>query len=139
MVDPDRVLRLLRRLQDETDRLRELAKIPDEDLLADPARLGGVKYGFIVAVEICIDVGQHIIASEGLRPPRDFADVFTIIGEGGFVPAGDVPALQVMARFRNLLVHVYEDVDDRRVLEILRTRLGDFDTFRAEIARAALA
>jgi hypothetical protein len=44
-----------------------------------------------------------------------------------------------MARFRNLLVHVYERVDDRGVVEILKTRLDDFDAFREQIARAALS
>jgi uncharacterized protein YutE (UPF0331/DUF86 family) len=48
-----------------------------------------------------------------------------------------VPTLQAMARFRNLLVHGYAQVDDQRVIEILRTRLDDFDRFRAAIAHAA--
>lgn len=29
-------------------------------------------------------------------------------------------------------------MDDRRVVEILRSRLDDFDSFRAEVARSAL-
>ena len=43
-----------------------------------------------------------------------------------------------MAKFRNLLVHVYERVDDRRVIEILGTELEDFQAFREQIARSAL-
>jgi hypothetical protein len=30
----------------------------------------------VVAIEICIDVGNHIIAGEGYRAPRDYGDVF---------------------------------------------------------------
>ncbi len=40
-----------------------------------------------------------------------------------------------MARFRNLLVHGYLRVDDARVIEILRSRLGDLESFRSQIAR----
>ena len=43
-----------------------------------------------------------------------------------------------MARFRNLLVHGYQRVDDRRVLGILGSHLDDLDAFRANIARSAL-
>jgi uncharacterized protein YutE (UPF0331/DUF86 family) len=43
-----------------------------------------------------------------------------------------------MARFRNLLIHGYLRVDDRRVVEILRTRLDDLDAFRSQAARSAL-
>lgn len=84
------------------------------------------------------EVGQHVVASESLRAPSDFADVFAALGEADYVPAELVPLLQEMARFRNLLVHGYRRVDDRRVTEILGSRLGDFEQFRAAIARALI-
>jgi hypothetical protein len=43
-----------------------------------------------------------------------------------------------LAAVKYRLVHGYGRVDDRRVVEILRTRLRDFDDFRTEVARAAL-
>ena len=42
-----------------------------------------------------------------------------------------------MARMRNLLVHHYADVSVERVHEIIRTRLGDFDRFAAQITSYA--
>lgn len=38
-----------------------------------------------------------------------------------------------MARFRNLLVHLYGQVDDGRVYEIIHENLGDLDAFRNAI------
>lgn len=63
--------------------------------------------------------------------------MFDSLAERRTIPKEMAPSLKEMARFRNLLVHVYERADDRRVVEILKTRLGDFDTFREQIARAA--
>ncbi|HWB71135.1 MAG TPA: DUF86 domain-containing protein [Egibacteraceae bacterium] len=139
MVDPGRLRELLDRLSQELRHLSRLAGYPAEELLADADRLAAVKYRFVVAAEICIDVGQHIIASEGLRAPASFADVFTVLGEAAFLPAELTTALEDMARFRNLLVHGYARVDDRRVVEILHTRLDDFARFIAEVARMASA
>ena len=138
MVDPGRLRSLLDRLGEELEHLRRLAAIAPEELLADPDRLAGVKYRFVVAIEICIDAAQHVIASEGFRAPFDFADAFAVLGEAGVLPSEQVPALQEMARFRNLLVHGYQRVDDRKVLGILGSRLDDLDAFRAHIARSAL-
>lgn len=45
-------------------------------------------------------------------------------------------AMEEAARFRNLLVHQYAQVDDRRGVEILATRLDDFDAFRRALAEA---
>jgi len=38
-----------------------------------------------------------------------------------------------VARFRNLIVHLYWEVDNRRVYEIIRTDLNDLDAFRAQL------
>lgn len=138
MVDRRRLRALLERVQEETSGLRELGSVPAEELLGDAVALDAAKYRLVIAVEACIDAGEHIISSERLRTPKSFADVFLVLGEAGFVPKELVPALEEMAKFRNLLVHVYAEVDDRRVVEILGTRLGDFDAFRAAIARTAL-
>jgi uncharacterized protein YutE (UPF0331/DUF86 family) len=89
----------------------------------------------VIALEACIDAGEHLIAGKLLRPPETYADVLASLGEAGIVDQADVPTLQAMARFRNLLIHGYATVDDRRVIEILRTRLGDFDAFRRQVAR----
>src|SRR5437868_1189575 len=131
MVDPARVRALLDRLDEELVELRRFAALNPEDLLSDRARMGAVKYGFIVAIEICIDVGEHVISSERLRGPSSFADIFTILRENGYLSGELAPALRSMARFRNLLVHGYQRVDDARVVEILQSHLDDLDVFRS--------
>lgn len=40
-----------------------------------------------------------------------------------------------MARFRNLLVHLYWKVEDRAVYRIVRERLGDFDEYLEAVGR----
>jgi uncharacterized protein YutE (UPF0331/DUF86 family) len=137
MVDEARLERLLARIGTEVEHLQRLADLEPEDLLADRDRMSAAKYGFVVSIEAAIDVCRHIIGSEGLRAADDFADSFAALGEAGWLPVESVPDLQDMARFRNLLVHGYADVDDKRVGEILRTRLGDLRSFRRAIASRA--
>ncbi len=138
MVDPGRVRSLLDRLAEELSHLRALAARDPAALLADPDLLAAVKYRSVVAIETCIDLAQHVIASEGLRAPAGFADAFTALGEAGFVGGDLIPALQSMARFRKLLVHGYLRVDDERVVEVLRARLGGLEAFGSQVARSAL-
>jgi uncharacterized protein YutE (UPF0331/DUF86 family) len=134
MVDETRLRGLLDRIGEELSQLRRLAALEPGQLLADGDLLAAVKYRFIVAIETAIDICRHIVASEQLRVPTDFADAFAAIGEAGYVPPDLVPVLQDMAHFRNLLVRGYAKVDDARVVEILRTSLGDIDAFRRSIA-----
>jgi len=41
--------------------------------------------------------------------------------------------LENMARFRNLLVHRYGEVDNKRVLEVIKHNLQDIEEFEKEI------
>lgn len=134
MVDAARVSAVLARISDEVDRLRELAGRPDADLFASDDALPAAKYRLIVAIEAATDVADHVIASEGLRPATSFADSFRSLREGGWLEADLAEALADAARFRNLLVHGYAEVDDRRVVEITRTRLEDLEGFVQEVA-----
>jgi len=43
-----------------------------------------------------------------------------------------------MAKFRNLLVHLYWKVNDEKIYEILQYELVDFDEFIEQIARRYL-
>lgn len=136
MVDPRRVRQLLDRIAEEQGHLRRLATLDKEELLGDHDRLHAAKYGFVVAIEAAIDLGRHVIASEGLRAPDSFSEVFTVLGEAGFLAEDLVEAMEQAARFRNLLVHQYATVDDRRVVDLLTTRLADLDRFRGQISEA---
>jgi uncharacterized protein YutE (UPF0331/DUF86 family) len=133
MVDPVRLKGLLDRVAAETADLRRSSGASLEDL--QPDLIAAVKYRFVVAIEAAIDASRHVAASRGLRMATDYADAFVVLGEAAVLDAELVRELKDMAGFRNLLVHGYAVVDDARVVEILQTRLGDFDDFRRQIAK----
>ncbi|MBC7227535.1 MAG: DUF86 domain-containing protein [Thermoflexales bacterium] len=87
-----------------------------------------------VAIEACLDIGRRLIALEGFRYPEDNKDVFQILAEEEVVPRQLLPSLIEMARFRNLIVHDYAQIDDARVYGILKKRLDDFDAYARAIA-----
>lgn len=41
-----------------------------------------------------------------------------------------------MARFRNRLIHIYWDIDNDRIYDLLREDMGDIERFHAEFLRA---
>ena len=130
MVSPERIEEKFRRLQEYLAVLRELRGVPAQDLLGDLVRLGSIKYYLQVSIESCIDVAQHVIASEGFRPPNDYADTFTVLAERGILQREFAERLRRMAKFRNRLVHLYGEIDDQHVVRVLVEDLGDFDLFR---------
>lgn len=61
MVDPERLHRLLRRVSDDLAVLRAYADVDARELVADPVRLGHVKYLFVTLLEAVIDGAQAYV------------------------------------------------------------------------------
>lgn len=81
------------------------------------------------AIEACLDIGRHLIAKEGFRYPEDNADVFRILAEEKVISSELLSRLENMAGFRNVLVHEYADLDDKKVYRNFKDQLGDFDEY----------
>ena len=85
MVDRPTLDRLLANLERYVAVLRDIASVPRETLLSDRDKIGSAKYHFVVAIESCIDIANHIIASENYRFPNDNADSFVVLIEHGIL------------------------------------------------------
>ncbi len=133
--DQDKITKLVSELRTSVKRLRHLSKLPQNDFVADPDKIGSAKYHFIVAIESCIDMGNHVIARNGFRVPENYGDTFRVMAEAGVFENDFSQELRNMAKFRNRLVHLYWEVDDKQVYEILRNRLDDFKTFLDKLSK----
>lgn len=116
-------------------RLRFLANLDQHDFLGDPDKIGSAKYHFIVAIESCIDMCNHIIARNGYRVPEDYGDTFKVMSEVGAIDREFARELRNMAKFRNRLVHLYWEVDDKQLHEILQNCLNDFKMFLDSLSK----
>lgn len=59
----------------------------------------------------------------------------TILGELGVLKQDLKVRMSKMARFRNLLVHLYWKVEDREVFRIITGHLCDFDEYLRAVGR----
>ena len=132
--DRDIVLRLVSELRRSIERLEHLSRLGEPDFLKDADKIGSAKYNFIVAIESCIDLCNHVISRNRLRAPEDYGDTFRVLAESNMLPASFADELVAMAKFRNRLVHLYWEVGDRQVHEILNSRLPDFTRFLTFLA-----
>lgn len=85
-VDKKRITFLLGEVEKALSILKEFQKEEKAKIIGDPKILGSVKYYFIVIMEGCIDVGNHILSREHWGVPESYADVFTALGQSGVIP-----------------------------------------------------
>ncbi len=101
----------------------------------DPYKFNTAQHQLQIAIQSALDIGQHILAHLGVVSPTDYADVFMKLGEVGLLPADLAARLVQMARFRNILVHLYLQVRLDIVYDILLNNLGDLDEFAVYVTQ----
>ncbi len=127
--DHETMVKLVSELRKNVARLQELSMLTEAEFLKDPDKIGSAKYHFIVAIESCIDMCNHVISRNGFRAPEDYGDTFRVMNEEGALKQDFSDELVNMAKFRNRLVHIYLEVENKQVYEILQDRLDDFKKF----------
>jgi len=138
MVATDKISRKFVALDGYLAVLEELAQMPTDEFVRDKILIGSMRYYLQVSVECCLDVANHVISSEKFRAPKDYADSFTVLREESIISPELNTKLRQMAKFRNRLVHLYGDIDDRRVHTSLLKDLNDIQQFKAKIAKRFL-
>ena len=84
-----------------------------------------------VMVEIVIDIAERIIAIEGAGPTATSGEAFDKLVKLGVIESTE--PYRSMIRFRNLIVHEYEEVDPQIVYNIATKQIDAFRLFRDEI------
>jgi uncharacterized protein YutE (UPF0331/DUF86 family) len=88
----------------------------------------------LIAIEAALAICFHVSAKRLHQVPEEYAGCFSSLERAGLIPPDLSSRLQQMARFRNLLIHVYWKIDHTQVYDIIATRLDDLRTFRTTIA-----
>lgn len=127
--DPDRVTKIVSEARQALEVLEEMARLSAEAFVDDRDKVGNAKYTLIVAIEACLDLAHHVISTNDLRMPEDYADAFSILAEEGILETEFADQLGAMARFRNRLVHIYWDIDDEQVHRYIREDVSDVSKF----------
>jgi uncharacterized protein YutE (UPF0331/DUF86 family) len=117
------------------ERITRLASLPDEQFWSDERNIETVKLWLIELVQDAADLCNHLAARLAHQVPLSYPECFEVLGDEGILEKSLADSLRAMARFRNLLVHRYWDVDDQRVLQIARTQLGDLEQFLEAVGR----
>jgi len=135
VVELDKIEKLFDSLDGAIAKLKILQRLSHREFLVDFTKYESAKHLFQVSIQNCLDICYHIIASEGWRAPRSSADAFAVLNEREIIPDDFLPVAQQMVKFRNRLVHLYWEVDEEQVYDILQTRLDDFDRFESYIRK----
>jgi len=118
-----------REIETSLARLAAFQKMTLDEFLADQDTLDLACYKLLVAIEAALQICYHITAKRLGKVPEEYAECFAILGQAEIIDDRLSRDLQQMARFRNLLIHVYWKIDYERLYDILQNHLQDLKSF----------
>lgn len=86
------------------------------------------------AVQVCVDIGAHLIATLDVPPPDTMGQTFDILARAGILSVDLAARMKKSVGFRNIAVHAYESIDWDLVYEIAKHHTRDFAEFAKAVA-----
>ena len=131
-------------IEQKIESLRRCLQRVAEKCPSDPATLAQepdlqdiVTLNLTRAVQLCVDLGAHLIAGMEVSPPDTMGQTFDALARAGVIPEHLAQQLKKAVGFRNIVVHHYEEIDWAIVHRIAVHHLNDFREF-AKIVAAQL-
>jgi len=134
MVRPEVIRKRLNKLDECLAVLQRLQRYGRDEFLSDPERFGSAERFLHLSIEALLDIGNHVIADEGLGVVDWYSDVPRIFMEKGLISPELSEKWIRMIGFRNTLVHGYIDIDRTIVYEVLQNGLGDIEELKRVFA-----
>jgi uncharacterized protein YutE (UPF0331/DUF86 family) len=117
------------RLNEHIKFVDDVLKNSDSEIVKDLSLYYSLEHILQLSIQIILDLGSHIISEEFQEVPKDYTEVISLLGKHKII-GQDFADIQVrMAKFRNRLVHDYDNIDKQKVLEYARSAPGVFRTF----------
>lgn len=106
-----------------------------DEFISDPEHYGSAERFLHLTIEAFLDMGNHVIADDGLGVVNWYSDIPKNFLEKSLISPQLSERWTRMIGFRNTLVHEYIDIDRNIVFDVLQNDLGDFEKLRRIFAQ----
>lgn len=89
-------------------------------------------------VQLCVDIGSHIIGETEQPSPQAMGGVFTALENLSIISPANCKQIKGAVGFRNIAVHNYESINWEIVYAICEKAIVDFHRFALEITEFSI-
>lgn len=127
----DQKLESLRRC---IQRIEDKRPVDPKTLLHDLDLQDIIAINLTRSIQLCVDIGAHIIASKDVSAPDTMGQTFDVLAQVNVINTNLATQLKKAVGFRNIAVHNYEEIDWNIVHALTVQNLDDFSEFAKIIA-----
>lgn len=119
MVLDNAILKRIERIDETLKRLIQIKELSLDAFLNDWKSQDAALHNLQIAIEGCLDIGNHLLSSIGSKAPESYVHIVEILVSEKILPSDFAETAKNMAKFRNLIVHEYLHIDIEKVYSFL--------------------
>lgn len=132
-INLEKLTKRISEIKENREKIKKYASIPDSEFWKDERNLLAIKHLLLQSIEACGSICSHVLAKKFFKSPSSFPECFETLYNSKVINKELSVKLRKMARFRNILVHRYWEIEDKKILEYARNNLEDFDQYLKSI------
>lgn len=131
----DKIVLRLDKLRGFVGDLKKYQGTSIEKLESDLGTSAVVERLLELACESVLDIARLVVTDQRLPIPENSRGYILALEKAGVLDKEFAEEFSKIAGFRNILVHMYLDIDYGQVADKINNKLGDFERFSQEVAR----
>jgi len=134
-INTEKIKTLGKDLIDTVSEIKSITSIKEEAFVKERKNIFSLRYLLIEAVEAMANICNHILTRVAGQVPKGYPDCFEKLSEAKIITRKLGANLKKLASLRNILIHKYWEIDDRKVFKSAKENIGDFEEFLRQINR----
>jgi uncharacterized protein YutE (UPF0331/DUF86 family) len=135
-MDRDLIEQKIESLRRCVARVRQKCPATAEQLANDVDAQDILTLNLTRAVQLCVDIGAHLIAARDTPAPDTMGQTFDVLATLGTISPELAARMKKAVGFRNIAVHNYQAIDWQIVHAIATRHVEDFTAFAGAVAEA---
>ena len=132
-INIEKIKTLEKDLLDTISEIKSLISLEEEAFLKDRKNIYTLRYLLIEAVEAMANICNHILTRLKGQVPKGYPDCFEKLSDAGIITKELGNKLRKVASLRNIIIHKYWEIDDRKVFNSAKVNINDFEEFLKQI------
>jgi len=125
-INTEKIKTLGKDLLDTVSEIKSIISIKEGVFVKERKNIFSLRYLLIEAVEAMANICNHILTRVTGQVPKGYPDCFEKLSEAKIIT-------KKLASLRNILIHKYREIDDRKVFKSAKENIGDFEEFLRQI------
>ncbi len=132
-INIEKIKTLEKDILNSVSEIRSLIAKEEDIFIREQRDIYSLRYLLIEAVESMANMCNHILTRMTSQVPKGYPDCFEKLYQAKIITKELGEKLGRAARLRNIMIHKYWEIDDRKVFKSAKENIGDFEEFLRQI------